>query len=55
MVLSEIHLELSELYEQLEALKNWYHDRVSDKEIEEQNAEIKRIAKRINNIKKLIA
>ena len=55
MVLSELHLELSELYEQLETLENCYDDRVSDKEIEEQDEAIVRIVKQINDIKKLIA
>ena len=53
MVLSELHLELSELYEILECLIYNHNDRASNKEIEERAEEIGKIEKRINYIKKL--
>ena len=53
MGLSELHLELSELYEVLECLIYNNNDRASKKEIEERAEEIEKIEKRINYIKKL--
>ena len=52
--LSELYHKIGELYEQLECLINNYDDRVSEKEIEEQDETIEKITKQIKELKEEI-